>query len=42
MLEALKWVEPVSLTCHSIPRKLYAEPAIRASYHILINLAKWF
>ena len=40
-LEA-QWAEPVSLTCHSVLRKLYIEPSIGASYQISINLAKWF
>jgi hypothetical protein len=32
----------VSLTFHSILRKLYTEPSIGASYQISINLTKWF
>jgi hypothetical protein len=40
-LEA-QWAEPVSLTCHSVLRKLYTEHSIGASYQISINLAKWF
>ena len=40
-LEA-QWAKPVSLTFHSVLRKLYTEPSIGASYKILINLAKCF
>ena len=40
-LEA-QWAEPVSLTCHSVLRKLYTEPSTGVSYQISINLAKWF
>jgi hypothetical protein len=36
-LEA-EWAKPVSLTFHSVLRKLYT----KLSYHISINLAKWF
>ena len=32
----------VSLTYHSILRKLYTEPSIGTYYQISINLAKWF
>jgi hypothetical protein len=39
-LEA-QWAEPVSLTFHSVLRKLYTEPSIGASYQISINMAKW-
>jgi hypothetical protein len=37
-----QWAEPVSLTCHSVLRKLLTEPSMCASYQISINLAKWF
>jgi len=40
-LEA-QWVEPVSLNCHYVLRKLYTEPAICASNQVSVHLANWF
>ena len=40
-LEA-QWAEPVSLTFHSVLRKLYTELSIGAFYQISKNLTKWF
>jgi hypothetical protein len=37
-----QWAKPVSLTCHSVLRKLYAEPSIDASYHGHFVQAKRF
>ena len=40
-LEA-QWAESVSLTFHSVFRKLYTEPSTGASYQISIHLATPF
>jgi hypothetical protein len=40
-LEAL-WAEHVSLTFHSVLRKLYTEPSIGASHQFAVHFAKQF
>ena len=37
-----QWAEPVSLTSHSVLRKLYRGPSIDASNHVSVHLAMLF
>jgi hypothetical protein len=37
-----QWAEPVSLTFHSVLRKLYKQTSIDASYQVSVHLAKRF